>query len=298
MLDRTTVFGLIATLALVAWVMVAGAGLDAAVFCRWPSLILVIGGTILTTAIALPGGRLRNLRGLLANAFYVRTRPAEDTIITLMAMSELARRQGLLSLDRPVAGLQDGFLKRTLEMVIDGYEADDIRHVMQLELESVDLRHTEGRGILEMMGRAAPSFGMMGTLIGLVIMLGQMNEPTRIGPGMAVALLTTLYGLIFANVFCWPIARKLRQRNSEELLSKTVALEGALSIQAGDHPRVVVRKLQAFLPPDRRGEPVMRGASDRLMKSGRAVAHGSNGRAAAGKPKKKQSIGTNLNEAA
>ena len=135
-----------------------------------------------------------------------------------------------------------------MRMAIDGTDNATIEHVCRAEMESVDLRHTYGVRLLESMGRSAPVFGMIGTLIGLVIMLGRMNDPARIGPGMAVALLTTLYGLVLANVFCLPLSRKLAHRSSEELLSKTVALKGVLAIQAGDNPRIVEQKLRAYVP--------------------------------------------------
>jgi len=267
-MDRGTVVGLAATLGLVVWVMFAGAGWAAHVFWRTPSLALVVGGAVLTTVVAFPGARLRSIGQVLKNALYVRTRPPEESIITLVALAEIARREGLLSLERPVESIRDDFLKRAMHMAIDGYEAATIRSVMQRELESIDLRHTQGKGLLESMGRSAPVFGMIGTLVGLVVMLGRLDDPTRIGPGMAVALLTTLYGLVVANVFCLPLARRLSQRSSEELLSKTIALEGVLAIQAGDLPRVVAQKLRAYVPVSRWPSELPRSVSEHLMSAG------------------------------
>ncbi len=252
MVDRATAVGLVLTILLLAGVMVAGTGFSAHVFWQASSLALVLGGAVLTTVMSCPSGQLRCLRGMLRNAFYVRTRPIEETLVTLMALAEVARRQGLLALDRPVAGLRDDFLKRAVHMAVDGYEPGSIRAILQAELEGIDLRHRENRGMLESVGRSAPTFGMIGTLIGLVVMLGRMDDPGKIGPGMAVALMTTLYGLIIANVFCWPLVRKLSQRNSEELLCKTMAMEGVLAIQAGEHPRMLAQRLQVLLPPERR----------------------------------------------
>ena len=201
----------------------------------------------------------------MRSAFRDDGRSLQESAITLVALAEIARRDGLLALERPVDGVQDGFLKRAMQMAIDGFDPETIRSVMQAELESTDLRHTEGKAVLESVGRAAPTFGMIGTLIGLVIMLGRMNDPAMIGPGMAVALLTTLYGLVLANVFCLPIARKLESRNSHELLQKTVVLEGVLAVQMGDHPRGVAQQLRSYLPPDVAGQQVTRAMSDRLM---------------------------------
>jgi chemotaxis protein MotA len=137
-------------------------------------------------------------------------------------------------------------------MAVDGMDAATIEHVMRSEMEATDLRHTYGKGVLETMGRFSPVFGMIGTLIGLVVMLGHMTDPSRIGPGMAVALLTTLYGLLIANVFCLPLARKLAGRSSDELMVKQMMLKGVLAIQAGDHPRIVEQKLRAYIPGSER----------------------------------------------
>jgi chemotaxis protein MotA len=263
MVDRSTVIGLVLTVALLAGVMLVGTGLSVHVFWQASSLILVLGGAVLTTVMSSPGARLGPIRGMLRSAFYVEARSVEEVIVTLVALAEIARRQGLLALDRPVAGLRDGFLKRAVHMAIDGYEPGSIRATLQAELESIDLRHRENWSMLESIGRSAPTFGMMGTLIGLVVMLGKMDDPGKIGPGMAVALLTTLYGLVIANVFCLPLARKLSHRNSEELLGKTVAVEGVLAIQAGEHPRVLAHRLEAYLPPGRRSVRVPAPASGR-----------------------------------
>ncbi|HPD32687.1 MAG TPA: MotA/TolQ/ExbB proton channel family protein [Phycisphaerae bacterium] len=252
MVDRATAVGLVLTIMLLAAVMVAGAGLSAHVFWQTSSLALVLGGAVLTTVMSYPPGQWRAIIGILRNAFYLRTRPIEETLVTLMALAEVARRQGLLALDRPVAGLPDDFLKRAVHMAVDGYEPEKIRTILEAELQSIDLRHRENWGMIESIGRSAPTFGMIGTLIGLVVMLGRMDDPGKIGPGMAVALMTTLYGLIISNVFCLPLARKLSQRNAEELLCKTMVMEGVLAIQAGEHPRMLAQRLQVLLPPERR----------------------------------------------
>ncbi len=199
---------------------------------------------------------------MLRHAVCVRTRPAEDVVVLIVALAEIARRDGLLALEKPVASLNDPFLRKGFQMAIDGADASTIASVLRAEMESTDLRHTYGVRMLESMGRSAPVFGMIGTVIGLVVMLGQLNDPSRIGPGMAVALLTTLYGLVLANVFFLPLARKLTHRSSEELLGKQVVLEGVLAIQAGDNPRVVERRLRAYLPSGAfGGESVARSAA-------------------------------------
>ncbi|GMU25051.1 MAG: hypothetical protein AMXMBFR13_51220 [Phycisphaerae bacterium] len=257
MIDRATVVGVIATLGLIVWVAAAGAGTSLGVFWKTPSVALVVGGAVLSALTAFPAGQFRSLGGVLRNALWVRTARPEESIGTLVRLAHVARRDGLLALDAPVAALEDGFLKRALQLAIDGTDARTIERVCRAELEGIDLRHACGAGLLETMGRAAPVFGMLGTLVGLVIMLGRMDDPSMIGPGMAVALLTTLYGLVVANVFCLPLARKLTLRSSEELLCKTIALEGVLALQAGDNPRIVERKLRAYLPASAQVAPSM-----------------------------------------
>jgi chemotaxis protein MotA len=260
-IDRATVFGFVAICGLLAWVLAAGAGWEAGAFWQTPSALLVLGGAVLTTLMACPVGSWRSVGHLVRNAFTVRTRPAEELVVLIVALAEIARRDGLLALEKPVARLNDPFLRRAFQMAIDGAEAATIGAILRAEMESTDLRHTYGVKMLESMGRAAPVFGMIGTLIGLVIMLGRVDDPSRIGPGMAVALLTTLYGLVLANVFFLPLARKLAHRSSEELLVKTIVLTGVLGIHAGDNPRIVERKLRAFLPAGAfGGETVARSA--------------------------------------
>ncbi len=248
MVDRATILGLALLLALLGWVVFAGAGTAAGAFWQGPSLAFVVGGAIIAGLISSPAVSLRRLMGILRNAFIARSVSPEDTIITLVAMAEIARRDGLLALDKSLAGLPDGFTRRGMQMAIDGMDREVIEAVMHAELESIDLRHNEGKAVLESMARFSPAFGMMGTLIGLVSMLGKMDDPSRIGPGMAVALLTTLYGLGLANLICLPLSRRLAYRSSQELLAKTIALKGVLGIHSGDNPRVLAGKLRAHLP--------------------------------------------------
>jgi len=249
-MDRPMVFGLAGTLVLLVGVMVAGAGWEAGVFWQTPSVIWVLGGVALTTLTAFPAGGWRAVRALVRNALFVQHRRPDDLVAVLVALAHTARRYGLLALERPAASLRDEYVSRPLRMAIDGMDPNVIAGIMRAELEAVDLRHTYGVRMLETAARSAPVFGMVGTLIGLVLMLGRMNDPAAIGPGMAVALLTTLYGLVLAHVFCLPVARRLAHRNSEELLFRTIALEGVLAIQAGDTPRIVEQKLRAYLPTD------------------------------------------------
>lgn len=248
MVDRTTVVGLAILAGLVVWVVFAGAGTAVGAFWQGPSVAFVIGGAVVAGLVASPAVGLRRLFDILRNAFVLRATSPRATMVTLVAMAEIARREGLLALDKRLSGLSDRFACRGLQMVVDGVDRQTVELVMQAELESIDLRHQEGKAVLESIARFAPAFGMMGTLVGLVAMLGRMDDPSKIGPGMAVALLTTLYGLGLANLVCLPLARRLAYRSSQELLAKTIAIKGVLGIQSGDNPRVLAGRLRAYLP--------------------------------------------------
>ena len=248
MVDRMTVLGLLATVGVVIGVMVAGMGIAAGVFWQGPSVVLVVGGSALATLVSLPPRRLGSIAGVIRSAFRDNVMAAPDVLAQVVVLAEIARRHGMLALEEPAKALPDEFLRRAVQMAVDGLDAATIENVMRSEMEATDLRHTYGKGVLETMGRFSPVFGMIGTLIGLVVMLGHMSDPSRIGPGMAVAMMTTLYGLIVANVFCLPLARKLAGRSSDELMIKTMMLKGVLAIHAGDHPRIVEQKLRAYVP--------------------------------------------------
>ena len=173
-------------------------------------------------------------------------------IETLVSFAETARREGILSLEQQAATLEDKFLKTGITLAVDGTEPEHIRDIMTTEIEYVAERHKTGAGIFEAMGMYAPAFGMIGTLIGLIAMLAKMSDPSSIGPNMAVALITTLYGAFAANLIFIPIAGKLRARSAGEILVRELSVEGIMSIQSGDNPRIVEDKLKAFVSPSLR----------------------------------------------
>ncbi|MHB9027365.1 MAG: motility protein A, partial [Candidatus Latescibacterota bacterium] len=165
-----------------------------------------------------------------------------------------ARREGILSLEQAAMQVDDEFLKNGITLAVDGTEPEYIREIMTTEMDNIAERHKNGAAIMEAMGTYAPAFGMIGTLIGLVIMLRNMNDPSSIGAGMAVALITTFYGAVLANLVFMPIAGKLRLRSAHELLLKELCIQGIMAIQSGDNPRIVESKLKAFLSPSKRTE--------------------------------------------
>ncbi len=170
----------------------------------------------------------------------------------LMAFSAKSRKEGILSLESELEGMDDAFLKKGVQLSIDGLEPAEISNLLEVEMDFIKSRHQLGAEIFTTMGTYAPAMGMIGTLIGLVQMLQNMDDPSTIGPAMAVALLTTFYGSVMANIICMPIAGKLRTRSKEEMLLKEMTVAGIISLSNGDNPRVLEQKLHAFVPPNQR----------------------------------------------
>jgi chemotaxis protein MotA len=167
-------------------------------------------------------------------------------------MSKIARREGILALEKKVEDVQDPFFSKGVGLMIDGIEPSALSRILQTELDYLSERHRLGAEIFSSMGNFAPAMGMMGTLIGLVKMLMQMDDPSSIGPAMAVALITTFYGVILANLIFLPIAGKLKTRSASEIMVKELIISGILSVQSGDNPRVLEQKLNSFLSPGER----------------------------------------------
>jgi chemotaxis protein MotA len=185
---------------------------------------------------------------VLRKAMFTRPPDLADTVETIVSLAEVARRDGLLALERRVDSIDDPFLRLGIEMSVDGARPDAIEDVLRNNSESMVQRHREGKRLFEQAGRFAPAFGLIGTLLGLIAMLGEVSDPIRIASGMAVALVTTLYGAVLANAGCLPIAEKLSSLTREELLAREVIVRGVLAIQSGENPGMIRRKLTAFLP--------------------------------------------------
>lgn len=218
-------------------------------FMDLPSVFITIGGTVAATVASFSLKRLRTLPRVIRLAFVPYETDPHEVIETIVRLAELARREGLLALEDALDESEDKFLRRGIQLVVDGTDPALIKEILEAELDSAQSRHREGRKLFETMGAYAPAFGMIGTLIGLISMLAQINDPSTIGPAMAVALITTLYGSLIANLFAFPVAKKLDERDSQEALIKEMILEGILSIQSGENPRIVREKLVSFLSP-------------------------------------------------
>ncbi len=246
-MDLGSTIGIIVGFILIIGSIQIGGGLT--FFINIPSLMLVVGGTIAATLITFPIGRVLGVMTVVKNAFLTKDLDPNQTIENLVGFAEKARREGILSLESAIEEANDDFLKSGIRLAVDGVEPELIKDILDTELAFIEDRHKMGQAIFNSMGAYAPAFGMIGTLIGLVQMLQSMEDPSSIGPAMAVALLTTLYGAVMANLMFLPIAGKLKNRTAEELLIKEITIEGIMSIQSGDNPRIVKQKLQAFLSP-------------------------------------------------
>ena len=229
---------------IVSIVMGGGAG-----FINYPSLMITIGGAVSSVLMHYPLPKIMATMGVVRKAFLSREHDYLDLFSKLSEFAVRARRDGILALENDIEQMADPFMKKGFQMAVDGNSTDIIRHVLEEDINSMKERHIVGQGIFKALAAYAPAFGMIGTLIGLVQMLRNMNDPSTIGSGMAVALITTLYGALVANVIALPISGKLEQRSNEETALKTIVLEGIVSIQEGNSPRVVEEKLRSYMPP-------------------------------------------------
>lgn len=250
-MDIATVIGIILGIGLVVGSILLNTSIMT--FVDIPSGLVVIGGAIAATLTAAPLGQVLKIMGITKKAFLTKPTNPVESIKSMVELAEVARRDGILSLESHLAdGGHDEFLTRGLRMAIDGQDPAVIEGAMEAEIETLVERHSKGKALFDTIGKYAPAFGMIGTLIGLVVMLQNMDNPDDLGPAMAVALITTFYGSCVANMFALPIADKLAVRSNEEFAAKNLIVRGVMSIQAGDNPRVVQQKLTAFLDAKQR----------------------------------------------
>ena len=248
-MDLATVIGLVlGTVLLIISILLGG---SLGLFINIPSVMIVGGGTLATVMIRFGLPDVINASKVAMNAFFTKTSNPGEVIQEIVNLANIARKNGLIVLEQqPIA---DDFLKKAIMYCVDGHEADFIEEVLKKEVSLTVERHSVGRKTCASMGDAAPAFGMIGTLVGLVQMLANMDDPSTIGPAMAVCLLTTLYGAVLANLIFLPIADKLALRSEEEERNRRLIIEGVLGILKGLNPRVMEEFLETFLPPVARG---------------------------------------------
>ncbi len=247
-MDLSTIIGII----LGASLVLAAIGGGIASFIDIPSALIVIGGGIAATLTSLPLKKVLAGPKVIKNAFFTKKVSNSDLVAEVVRFGEIARRDGILALEGVMGEVEDPFLARALQLAVDGSDPEIIAETMQSEMDNLATRHRGGKQVMELLGKYAPAFGMIGTLVGLVLMLNNMSDPDMIAPSMAVALLTTLYGAMLANMVALPLADKLQVRTDEELARMGIVAEGIIAIQSGDNPKVVEQKLQIFLPPAER----------------------------------------------
>lgn len=245
-MDIATVIGLVSGSGLLLWAIMGKSDIGA--FIDGGSVAIVLGGSVAAAMVSFPIKNLLAVATVVKNCFFGKTGNTSELIGEMVKFAEIARRDGILALENVTADIKDPFLVSGIQMAVDGTDPDLIETIMVSDLEAVEARHAEGKALFDNIGRFAPAFGMIGTLIGLVIMLQNMEDPSKIGPAMAVALLTTMYGAVIANLFALPLASKLGLRSREELFIKQIVIKGVMAIQAGDNPRIVEQKLRTFLP--------------------------------------------------
>ncbi|MEW6426986.1 MAG: MotA/TolQ/ExbB proton channel family protein [Thermodesulfobacteriota bacterium] len=244
-MDLATVIGLVLAIVLVLGAIMLGGSL--LLFIDIPSVFIVVGGTVATAFIRFGMKDVFNSSKVAMNAFFVKLNSPQQIIQEIVNLANIARKNGLIVLEQQP--IEDPFLKKAIMYCVDGHEAEFISEVLRKEVSLTAERHELGKKVFAGMGDSSPAFGMIGTLIGLVQMLANMSDPASIGPSMAIALLTTLYGALIANVVCIPIADKLALRSQEEERNRRLIIEGVLGILKGLNPRVMEEFLQTFLPP-------------------------------------------------
>ena len=251
-MDIATIVGLGAGVTLLIMTIAIAPGASFGAFINYPSLLTVVGGAIAAVMIAFPLKSFLSIGKVTKNVFFRKPVSIPALIEQIVSLAETARRDGLLALENKLEDVDNAFVVLGIQMAVDGTQPEMIEDIMRTEMDAVATRHKNGKSMLEQMGRFAPAFGMIGTLMGLIIMLGNMSDPDAIGPGMAVALITTLYGAIISNLFCLPFAEKLGFINQQELMSMEIIVRGIMGIQSGDNPRIVEQKLNTFVPPNLR----------------------------------------------
>jgi len=249
--DLGIIVGLIAGVVLTVIGILWGGG-DMRAFINAPSVMITLGGSLASLFVGHPFSRVLNMVTYLRITMRPPNFQEERLISQLVTFSEKARREGLLALEDDLEELEDDFLRKGIQLVVDGTDPEIIKNILYNELNQIQARHQHGILLIDDFSKQAPAFGMIGTIIGLIIMLARIEDRSTIGSGMAVALLTTFYGAMLSYLVFGPLKKKLEDRDAAETLVKEIMLEGILSIQGGDNPRILEEKLLCMLPPGRR----------------------------------------------
>ena len=250
-MDIASLIGIVCAVALILGSILIGSAPITA-FIDFPSIMVVCGGSLAAGLICFP---LRSMIGSPQVAMKILLNKSEDKrqlIKQLVSLAETARRDGLLALESTIGGLENSLVKTGIQMCVDGCTPEVVEQVLRTEADALAARHREGKAIMDQMGRFAPAYGMIGTLLGLIMMLADISDPSKFAAGMTVALMAALYGAIMANVFFCPFAEKLGLLSRSELIAIEIAIRGVMAIQSGESPRAIEQKLRTFLPPNQR----------------------------------------------
>jgi chemotaxis protein MotA len=248
-MDISSIIGVISGIGFVIGTILLSGSIVA--FINIPSVLIVVGGTMAATMIGYP---LKDFLGIFKAAmkiFIFKLEPAEDIIANLVETSNKARKGGLLSIEGNIEDTNDPYLAQALQMTVDGVKTADIAAIMQKKMELTKKTLDTGSDMFASMGTYAPAFGMIGTLIGLVQMLANLDDPSSIGPRMAVAMITTFYGAVLANLFFIPMSDKLAGRYEEEMINLNIIFLGIISIREGEHPKLMEDKLNIYMDDEK-----------------------------------------------
>jgi Flagellar motor component len=246
--DLATLVGIVGSVALIMIAMTMSGELG--MFVDGPSIVIVVGGSLFAVMAKFGLGQFLSAGKVAAKSFVVKNPDPSDVIAEVVTLADEARKGGLLSLEGKE--VSNDFLKRGIQLLVDGHDPDVVKALLAKDRNQTVERHARGASLFGAMAEVAPAMGMIGTLVGLVAMLANMDDPKAIGPAMAVALLTTLYGAVIANCVAGPIADKLKLRAAEEALIKSLVIDALLAIQNGQNPRIIDSMLRNYLPESKR----------------------------------------------
>jgi len=253
MKDRFTLFAILAALGAV-FVSMFLEGSNPTALLKPAPLLLVFVGTVAVSVAGFLKSDTKGFRAVLKKAISGAPEPADENIARMVSLAEVARREGLLALEKAAADVEDPFFRRGIEMTVDGNDPEEIRDILESEIDALRERHRVGAKFFSDMGGFAPTLGILGTVIGLIHVLANLSNPSTLGPAIADAFTATLWGVLSANVFWLPISNKLKRSSQAEVKGRRLVLDGILAIQAGNSPRMVQAKLQSYLAPKDRGE--------------------------------------------
>jgi chemotaxis protein MotA len=252
-MDSSTVLGFALGLGLILWSMIHGGGFAGLkLFVHVPAATVVVGGCVSAIMVHFPMEDFRQMVKIFLRTFLFKLPSPPKEIERIIDYANIARKEGFLALENKLQEANDRFFAKGVQLVIDGFPADTVRDILELEVEIEKQRHAVGKKMVEMMGTLAPAFGMIETLIGLVQMLSNLNDPSKIGAGMAGALVGTFYGAFLANMVFLPIAGKLGIRAQQEAQLRELVIEGVVAIQSGEKPQLIKEKLDGYLRPSMR----------------------------------------------